>query len=45
MELLGGLLVLAVVAYVGLSVCAGGLCTGGKLAKQPAPQPNRRQRH
>jgi len=26
MELLGGLLVLAVMAWVGLTICAGGLC-------------------
>jgi len=30
MELLGGLLVLAVMAWVGLTICAGGLC-----AEQP----------
>lgn len=34
MELLGGLLVLAVMAWVGLTICAGGLC-----AEQAVAQP------
>ena len=36
MELLGGLLVLGVMAYVSLSVCAGGLCADKDAVKKPA---------
>ena len=35
MELLGGLLVLGVMAYVGLSICAGDLCADKDARKKP----------
>ena len=38
MELLGGILVLAVIAWLGLSICAGGHCA----KDQPAPDVNNR---
>ena len=40
MELLGGLVVLAVMAWVGLTICAGGLCAdpAGQDAARPLPK-------
>ena len=32
MELIGGLLVLLVIGFVGLTICAGGLCTEEQTA-------------
>lgn len=37
MELLGGLLVLAVMAWVGLTICAGGLCDDPEMGR-PIPK-------
>lgn len=34
MELLGGLLVLLVITYVSMSICAGGLCAGKDATKE-----------
>ena len=34
MEWLGGLLVVLVIAYVGLMICAGGLCAAEKVVRE-----------